>query len=127
MGATHAVNLYLRFPDLFDGVLALSGVYNASFFIGDYMDEVVYQNSPTDYMAKMPEGHPFIEKYNQHKAIICVGQGTWEIPDSTRSLDYDFHRLGIHAWFDYWGYDVNHDWPWWHKQVPYFLPYLLND
>ncbi len=127
MGATHAVNLYLRFPDLFDGCLALSGVYNASFFIGDYMDEVVYQNSPTDYMAHMPEGHPFIEKYNSHKAVICVGQGAWEIPDSTRSLDHDFKRLGINIWVDYWGYDVNHDWPWWHRQVPYFLPYLLND
>ena len=33
---------------------------------------------------------------------------------------------GINLWVDLWGYDVNHDWPWWHKQVPYFLPYLLG-
>ena len=48
MGATHALNLYLRFPDLFDRCLSLSGVYNASFFLGDYMDDVVYRNSITD-------------------------------------------------------------------------------
>ena len=29
LGATHAVNLYLRFPYLFDGCLALSGIYTA--------------------------------------------------------------------------------------------------
>ena len=28
LGATHAVNLYFRFPELFDGLLALSGVYD---------------------------------------------------------------------------------------------------
>ena len=34
---------------------------------------------------------------------------------------------GIHAWVDLWGYDVDHDWPWWKKQIRYFLPYLLDN
>ena len=126
MGATHALNLYLRFPDLFDRCMALSGVYNASFFLGDYMDEVVYRNSPTDYMANFPDEHPFIAEYNRHKAVVCVGTGAWEEPWSTQFLDQRFHELGIQIWVDYWGPDVNHDWPWWHRQVPYFLPYLLG-
>ncbi len=127
MGATHALNLYLRFPDLFDRCLALSGVYNASYFLGNYSDEMVYRNSVTDYMAGMPADHPFIELYNRHKAVVCVGQGDWEMPESTRSVDASCARLGIKIWFDYWGTDVNHDWPWWHRQVPYFLPYLLDE
>ena len=126
MGATHALNLYLRFPDLFDRCLALSGVYNASFFLGDYMDEVVYQNSITDYMTNFPVDHPFIQEYNRHKAVVCVGLGAWEEPWSTQYLDQQFQELGINIWVDYWGQDVNHDWPWWHRQVPYFLPYLLG-
>ena len=40
------------------------------------------------------------------------------------------HRLerdmGIDAWIDYWGYDVNHDWPWWYKQMNYFLGRLYG-
>ena len=35
-------------------------------------------------------------------------------------------RLGIKIWFDYWGYDVNHDWPWWRIQLPYFLQYFVR-
>ncbi len=27
----------------------------------------------------------------------------------------------IPAWIDFWGHDVNHDWPWWHKQRITFL------
>lgn len=126
MGATHALNLYLRFPDLFDRCLALSGIYHASYFLGDYMDEVVYNNSPTDYMRGMAYDHPFIERYNNNRAVVCVGMGAWEEPWSTQYLDQRFHELGINIWVDYWGYDVNHDWPWWYKQVPYFLPYLLE-
>ena len=126
MGASHALNLYLRFPDLFDRCLALSGVYHASYCFGDYSDEIVYLNSPADYMAELPYDHPFIAEYNRHRAVICTGQGAWEEPWSTRAMDEHFQRLGIHVWADYWGYDVNHDWPWWFKQANYFLPYLLD-
>ena len=31
------------------------------------------------------------------------------------------NRQSIPAWIDIWGRDVNHDWPWWRKQLPYFL------
>jgi esterase/lipase superfamily enzyme len=57
---------------------------------------------------------------------VCTGQGAWEEAWSTRAVDQYFQRLGIHIWVDYWGYDVNHDWPWWYKQANYFLPYLLD-
>lgn len=126
LGASHALNLYLRFPDLFDRCLALSGVYHASYFFGSYSDELVYRNSPADNLKNLPNDHPFIAEYNRHKAVICTGQGAWEEAWSTREIDRLFSERGIHAWFDYWGYDVNHDWPWWHKQAAYFLPYLLD-
>ncbi|MBR5925914.1 MAG: esterase family protein [Firmicutes bacterium] len=127
MGATHALNLYLRFPSLFDRCMALSGIYNASYFFGEYNDELIYRNSPADYMANFPADHPFVEEYNKHKAVVCTGLGAWEEPASTRFLDQRFHELGINIWVDYWGNDVNHDWPWWYKQAEYFLPYLLSD
>ena len=126
LGATHAVNLYFRRPDLFDGLLALSGIYTASYGFGGYMDEVVYRNSPVDYLANMPADHPFIREYNQHRGIICVGQGPWEIPETTCRLRDIFREKGIEVWVDLWGYDVAHDWPWWYQQVAYFAPHLLD-
>ena len=127
LGATHAANLYLRRPDLFDRLLALSGIYTAEYGFGGYMDDIVYQNSPVHYMANFPTDHPYIGMYNQQKAVICVGQGAWEIPDTTKRLKEIFDQKGIHIWVDFWGYDVAHDWDWWYKQVVYFLPYLLQN
>lgn len=126
LGATHAVNLYFRFPDQFTGLLALSGIYSADFGFGGYMDEVVYRNSPVHYLHDMPLGHPYIKKYNRNQGIICVGQGDWEVPETTHMLDTVFRSKGIDVWVDYWGHDVAHDWPWWYKQVEYFVPKLLE-
>ena len=127
LGGGHALNLYLRFPDLFDRCLALSGMYHASYFFGDYMDEIVYQNSPADYLAGMAPDHPYIAKYNRNRAVVCTGQGAWEEPWSPRAMDRLFREKGIRVWVDYWGWDVNHDWPWWHRQAAYFMPYLLDE
>ena len=127
LGATHAVNLYFRRPDLFDAVLALSGIYTAEYGFGSYMNDLVSQNSPVHYLSNMPFDHPFIDLYNRKKAIICVGQGPWELTDSTRQLHHILLDKGIHAWVDYWGDDCAHAWPWWYKQVTYFLPYLLDN
>ena len=126
LGATHAVNLYFRRPDIFDGLLALSGIYTASYGFGGYMDERVYLNSPVDYLAGMPKDHPFIEQYNRHNGIVVVGQGDWEEPATTFRLRDICAEKDIHLWVDIWGYDVKHDWDWWYRQTAYHIPHLLG-
>ena len=61
--------------------------------------------------------------------VFCVGQGAWEGPllESTGRLSGILYEKGIHAWVDFWGHDCSHDWDWWYKQVPYFLPYILRE
>lgn len=126
LGAAHAANLYFRRPDLFDGVLALSGIYSADYGFDGYMDEVVYQNSPVHCLPNMPDDHPYIDLYRQRKAIFCTGQGPWEKPEATRLLGDILERKHISAWVDYWGHDSSHDWYWWRRQVSYYVPYLLG-
>ena len=127
MGANHTAITFLRRPDLFRGMLALSGVYNTDYFFDGYMDPTLYDNSPERFLPNMPADHPYIDLYNQKDIIFCVGQGSWE-EDGVHSLRYlqsVFEQKGIHAWCDFWGYDVYHDWPWWFKQLHYFLPKML--
>ena len=92
------------------------------------MEELVYRNSKLDYLKNLPANHPYIEKYNQSRIVLCCGQGDWEhdMVKSTHQMQYLFEKMGVHAWFDYWGYDVAHDWCWWRRQLPYFLNFLLD-
>jgi esterase/lipase superfamily enzyme len=41
-----------------------------------------------------------------------------------RELEGILRAKRVPAWVDYWGLDVNHDWPWWRRQMPYFLSKL---
>jgi esterase/lipase superfamily enzyme len=129
MGATHAANLYYRRPDLFDTMFAISGLYDSRDFFGDYCDELVYNNCPSYYLANMPYDHPYMQLYNSQKSLIVCGQGAWEeqLLVSTRQLDTVCCQKGIGTRFEYWGYDVAHDWPWWFKMVAHYVPQLLND
>ncbi len=127
MGAMHAANLFFRRPDLFDTVFAISGIYDSQMFFGDYMDDLVYNNSPVSYIGGMSHDHPYIDMYNNRNILIVVGQGKWEGPlkESTDRLNAVLQEKGIHATVDYWGYDVDHDWPWWFKMVEHYVPQLL--
>ena len=128
MGATHAGNFFFRRPDIFDGIIAMSGIYNAQFFWGDYFDDLVYANSPIHFLPNMPYDHPWMELYKKSHIVLCCGQGAWEddLLYSTRILSGILAEKGIPHWADYWGFDVNHDWPWWRKQLPYFLDRLTQ-
>ena len=128
MGANHAVISFFRRPELFSGLLALSGVYDSDYFFHGWMNPTLYDSSPERFLPNMPPDHPYIALYNQKKMILCVGQGAWEEDGvrTLRHLERVFSEKGIHAWCDFWGYDVNHDWPWWFRQMRYFLPRFLD-
>jgi esterase/lipase superfamily enzyme len=125
MGAYHSANFFFRHPDVFDAVLALSGLYSLNLFIGDYMDEDVYFNVPLAYLPNLVDPW-YLDRYRRSRIVVCVGQGAWEDPmvADTRALGTILSAKGIPAWVDFWGHDVCHDWPWWRRQMPYFLGHM---
>lgn len=126
MGALHAANFFFRRPDCFDTLIAMSGLYHTHDSFPWYNDNLTYLNSPQDNIPQMPADHPWLKKYRERCIIFCIGQGRWEdiTLDSTREMDRILKEKGVPAWFDYWGYDVDHDWPSWRNQLAYFMKVL---
>jgi esterase/lipase superfamily enzyme len=122
MGAYHAGNFFFRHPDVFDVLIAISGLFQLRMFVGDYMDDNVYFNSPLVYLPNLTDER-YLDLYRQSQIIVCVGQGAWE--DAMLADAYELGRIleskNVSAWIDIWGPEVNHDWPWWHQMMPYFL------
>ena len=108
-------------------MFAISGCYDSKLFFGDYMDDLLYQNTPVEYLKNLPDDHYYKGMYNDRQMVFVVGQGAWEEPllNSTRWLEHVMREKGIHAQVDYWGYDVSHDWPWWYKMVAHYVPRFL--
>ena len=71
---------------------------------------------------------PIAERYDMLEAslAIVVGQGAWEdeMLEDTRELDAILRAKDIPAIVDYWGHDVDHDWPWWRVMLPHYLERL---
>ena len=127
MGGYHSANFFFRHPEAYDAMICLSGLFSLRHFVGDAMNENIYFNSPLDYLANMEDAW-YLDQYRNSQIIICVGQGAWE--DEMRSeasaLKGILESKGVSCWVDFWGGDVNHDWPWWRKQLPYFLGKLAE-
>lgn len=125
MGAYHAVNFFLKHPDLFGGTLALSGLYRldrSEFGLQRHELEPVYFNSPLAYLPGVDDDD-ILTAYRRSQIVVCCGQGAWDEESlaDTRDLEYILREKHVPAWIDIWGHDVNHDWPWWYKQMNYFL------
>ncbi|MCB0807596.1 MAG: esterase family protein [Bacteroidales bacterium] len=125
MGGYHAGNFFFKHPQLFDTVIAISGFYDLKLLVGNYSDEQVYYNSPVCFLKNLDD-ETILKDIRNAKIVICSGQGAWEedMLESSLELKHILEEKSIPAWIDIWGHDVNHDWPWWRKMLPYFLEKL---
>lgn len=122
MGAFHATNFVFHFPWMAEGLIALSGVYSTRHFFGDRLDGAIYFNSPLDYLPGLAD-ESILREIRRLRLMVCCGQGAWEdeMLRETRALEGVLLHKSIPALVDYWGEDVSHDWPWWRRQMSYFL------
>jgi esterase/lipase superfamily enzyme len=120
-GALHSANLFFKRPDLINGCIAMSGVYDLTEYTRGYYDEDVYFNSPMHYMPNLSD-HVILEQIRQSNHIhIFSGSGDYEDPDSGRRFTDILYRKGI--WYDLeiWGGEWKHDWPTWCHALPNYL------
>lgn len=123
-GAFHAMNTLLRRPDLFDGAIAMSGFYDlAPDYFRGYSDDNCYFSNPPWYLPGL-EGRQLELLRHHTNIVIASGQGAYEAPDAARRMSELLHEKGIPHWLDIWGFDVDHDWPWWRKMLPYYIDQL---
>lgn len=129
LGAALAANAFFRKPQQFDGLIALSGVYESQALFGEYCDDLTFQNSPAAFLPCMPKEDPKRKLYNESLIYLCAGQGSGE-QESLHQLDImeaELQKQDIPFSADRWGWDVTRDWYWWSKQLAYFAEKLLSE
>lgn len=120
LGAYHAANQLFRRPDLFAGMIAMSGNYNVRNFTDGYYDDNVYYNDPLAYLPNL-SGEYLTMLQNKAHIHILSGQGSYERPEGSREISDMLNAKGIPNEFDLWGYDMPHDWPTWRAMLKYYL------
>ena len=125
LGAFLSANAYFRHPDLLRGVIAMSGSYDIRSYLRGYTDDNVYFNNPIQYLSNLNDDYHLPLLRRADAIFILSGQGAYEAPERSRQLAQLLTSKGIPHTLDLWGHDVDHDWPWWRKMLPYYLEKLF--
>ncbi|MEJ7862484.1 MAG: alpha/beta hydrolase-fold protein [Pyrinomonadaceae bacterium] len=126
LGAFLAANCYFKHSDNFRGTIAMSGSYNIYNYLENYFDDNVYFNNPMMYLKNLNDDFHLRNLQKADSIVIATGQGAFEAPDRSRELSGVLHSKGIPHLLEIWGYDVNHDWEWWRKMLPFYLEKFFN-
>jgi esterase/lipase superfamily enzyme len=120
-GAFHAANSLFRRPDLFDGLIGMSGFYDLEpSYLKGYSDDNCYFNNPAWYLKGL-SGAPLEALRTRCRIMIVSGRGAYEAPAASQQLSDLLAAKEIPHLLEFWGADVNHDWPWWRKMLPHYL------
>lgn len=122
-GALHSMNLFLKRPDLINGVIAMSGVYDLTYYSDGYMDDSVYFNSPWHYMPNLTDHHILETIRKSNHIHILTGSGAYEDSKAGGEFARILYQKGIAYDFQNWGEQYKHDWPTWREMLPTVLHY----
>jgi esterase/lipase superfamily enzyme len=115
------MNLFLKRPDILNGVIAMSGVYDLTEYTRGYWDEQVYYNSPIHYIPNLTDTFYLDKIRASHHIHVYTGSGEYEDPDANRRFTTVLYDKGIWCDLQIWGQDMRHDWPTWRSMLPYIL------
>lgn len=126
LGALLAVNTYFKHSDCFRGTIAMSGSYDIYNYLESYYDDNVYYNNPAMYLKNLDDDYHLPRLRQADSIVIVTGQGAFEAPERSREFSALLHSKGIPHLLEIWGNDVNHDWVWWRRMLPFYLDKFLS-
>jgi esterase/lipase superfamily enzyme len=116
-GAYHSVSLALKHPEVFNRVIAMSGIYDIHPWTDGYEDELVLQGDPLRYIHTIPDGQ--IEALKNVDLIITIGNEDPAFGENKEFSASLWNRGVWHAFRVWDGYA--HDWPIWHEMVLHYI------
>ena len=121
LGAFHAANLLFRHPEIFDGTVAMSGIYDLKAYSSGYYDEEVYFNSPVDYLPNLSDPQILNQLRSKEHIHFLSGEGPYEAPAESWRIAGILGAKGIPNNVEIWGKEWSHDWPTWRAMLPSYL------
>lgn len=114
-GAFHAANALFRRPELFFGLLGMSGLYELNWFLHGFNDETVYFNSPNWFVPNLQEGDQLNRLRNDARILLFTSRGAYEHTELTETFSRTLSAKQIPHHMEIWGSDMPHDWPTWFR------------
>jgi esterase/lipase superfamily enzyme len=118
-GGYHAVNIALRHPDIFSGMLSMSGAFDLTGFLSGYMDQDCYFNLPTHYLPNLTDPW-FLDRYRRNTYILATGWDDHCLAQN-QNLDRILSSKEIPHQLYIWDSFNAHDWPTWQRMAQQYI------
>ena len=117
-GAYHSASIALRFPEHFNRVVAMSGVYEVREWTNGEMNDVIREGSPADFIEAQHD-QPHIDRIKKIDWIIAIGK---EDPlfGNNEWFSQKLWEKGIWHAYRVWDGDA-HDWPQWLDMLQHYI------
>ncbi|MBX9669936.1 MAG: hypothetical protein K2X93_20100 [Candidatus Obscuribacterales bacterium] len=118
-GAYHAVNIALRYPELFNRALGMSGIYDISKWTDGQYDDAIHQSNPIELVRCMNDCPQHLAKVKNLDIIFPIGRD-----DPAYRVNANFSQVlwdrGV--WHAFREWDGNaHDWPFWQEMILHYI------
>ncbi len=117
-GAYHSASIALRYPEHFQRVLAMSGVYDVRDWTDNYMDDTIREGSPCEYIAALHD-HEKLERIRKIDWIIPIGKED-SLFDNNQWFSQLLWEKGVWHGLKVWDGNA-HDWPHWHQMIVQYI------
>lgn len=118
-GGYHAANCALRHPDVFTGMLSMSGAFDLTSFLQGYYDWDCYYNFPTHFLPNLTDPQ-YLERFQRNRYVLATGWDDHCLAQN-QNLDSVMSAKGIPHELYIWNTGNSHDWPTWQRMVREYL------
>lgn len=117
-GAYHAMNFGLRHPEVVGRVLAMSGLYDITYWADGFSGEHVYMNNPMWFIPG--ENDPRRIALLQNLDIILVAGSDDPLLRRSQDMSRELWNKGIGNALRVWN-GWNHDWSYWEQMIRAYI------
>lgn len=117
LGAFHALNFALKYPEQFNKVVGMSGRYDPTAQIGHYddlfsgyRDQNIYYNTPVEYLKNLEDEH-LLRDIRRLEVVLVVGRDD-VLLENNRHMHHILLEQGIHSTLHIWDHEVHHARAW---------------
>jgi esterase/lipase superfamily enzyme len=118
MGAFHATLIGLRHPEVSNGILALSGVFDNTMFLDGYHDDETYFTNPLAFLPGLTDPY-YLEQFRRMEIILVTGAEDPHVEEARRLSELLWSK-GVPHLLDIWA-GWAHDWPYWYEMARKYL------
>lgn len=122
LGGYHALNIALKHPNNFHGVIALGGKFDIKRFLHGFYNDECYFNNPVDYLPDL-EDERILNSLQNTNFIFGIGEYDSSL-DENKYLYELISTKNLHVELDIKP-NCNHDWSTWNEMFPKYIKQIL--